>query len=328
MPDSGIDRIRATRETDRPDVVRLLHATWRAAFAPHLPPSSSDAYVARRIAENYVAERWAELAVAERGGRVVGMVYLEGNLVAALHVEPASWGRGVGRRLLAWAERRAFDGGERVLRLQVEDFNARAVELYQRAGWTELVRRPDTELGSGGKSITMGKVLDTEGLRLRPYDETDRAGCLALFDGNVPEFFAPRERDDFVEFLDDLHGPYLVGADTDGRLVACGGLQADDEDATVAVLCWGMVDRTRHGSGFGRELLAARLDLIAAADFEQVTIETTPMSRGFFERVGFRALRTEPDGFAPGYDLVEMALVLAERMADDRPGDAQTVRTG
>ncbi len=49
-----------------------------------------------------------------------------------------------------------------------------------------------------------------------------------------------------------------------GAIVACGGYAAEEEDPTIAVLCWGMIRRDLHRCGFGRELLAERLRRIAA----------------------------------------------------------------
>jgi hypothetical protein len=50
-------------------------------------------------------------------------------------------------------------------------------------------------------------------MRVRDYSIADRGACLAVFDGNVPEFFIPPERADFAAFLDALPGPYLVVED-------------------------------------------------------------------------------------------------------------------
>ena len=35
----------------------------------------------------------------------------------------------------------------------------------------------------------------------RPYVATDLTACLAVFDGNVPDFFAPAEREEFRAYL-------------------------------------------------------------------------------------------------------------------------------
>lgn len=102
--------------------------------------------------------------------------------------------------------------------------------------------------------------------------------------------------------------------DETGATVACGGYAADKEEPAVVVLCWGMVRHDLHGSGIGRQLLAKRLRRIASeSQFCLVRIETMQYSRGFFERSGFAVERAVPDGFAPGFDLVEMELDLSKQ---------------
>jgi N-acetylglutamate synthase-like GNAT family acetyltransferase len=146
-------------------------------------------------------------------------------------------------------------------------------------------------------------------LRLRPYLPADRPTCIALFESNVPEYFGAHEQADFLECIDEDIGPYFVLEDAEGQALGCGGYAAHPDWPATAALTWGMIRRDLHGRSLGTHLLAGRLDRIRMdGRFDKVRIETTPMSRGFFERFGFAALRTEPDGFGQGYDLVEMLL--------------------
>lgn len=148
--------------------------------------------------------------------------------------------------------------------------------------------------------------------QLRAYREGDRKACLALFDGNVPDYFAAEERQDYVSFLKALPGPYFVMEDERGEAVACGGYAAAQQKREIAVLCWGMVRRDLHRHGAGTRLLVERLRRIAAEpSFSVVLIETSQHSRGFFERFGFIAKQVIPNGFAPGIDRVEMELDLS-----------------
>ncbi|MBP2542233.1 hypothetical protein [Agrobacterium tumefaciens] len=65
---------------------------------------------------------------------------------------------------------------------------------------------------------------------------------MAIFDGNVPRFFASEERVEFAKFLDEVGTsmcPYLV-LTLDGRIVACGGLSIGPEPATVSHF-WRMI---------------------------------------------------------------------------------------
>lgn len=142
----------------------------------------------------------------------------------------------------------------------------------------------------------------------RAYAPADRAACLDLFDGNTPAFFADVERDVFATFLDHEDKVYFV-IENGGRIVACGGYEPDHADPTLACFCWGMVARDMQRKGFGERLARERLARISAdPGYQGVILDTTPMSRGFFERLGFVMVKVTPDGYAPGYDRIDMRL--------------------
>ena len=144
------------------------------------------------------------------------------------------------------------------------------------------------------------------GTTVRPYRDTDRAACLAVFDSNVPDDFRAEERAEFAAFLDDLPGPYLVLVDGEERVAACGGW-ALETDGESAAMCWGMVRRDRQGEGWGRRLLEERVRRAGSQPgVRRLILTTSQRTRGFFERLGFRVRDVVPDGIAPGLDRVEM----------------------
>lgn len=142
----------------------------------------------------------------------------------------------------------------------------------------------------------------------RPYRSSDRDACLRLFDGNTPPFFAPSERSDFIRFLERRGADYQVVIAC-SVVVACGGYLVA-EDGVTAGLCWGMVERGRHGRGLGRALLKARLEAIRAARLRRVILDTSQHTAGFYARYGFQAVATIKDGYGPGLDRVDMTLDL------------------
>ena len=159
--------------------------------------------------------------------------------------------------------------------------------------------------------------LTTPAMLFREYSPADRDACLALFDGNVPRYFAPHERDGFAGFLDALPGPYFV-VEEDGAVVACGGYAFEPGSGEVA-LCWGIVDARRQREGIGTLLTAERLRLAAAdssprsgrggaAEGSGAVIRTSQHTAEFYARLGFTVTRVEADGHAPGIDFVEMRL--------------------
>ncbi|MND93430.1 acetyltransferase [compost metagenome] len=148
-------------------------------------------------------------------------------------------------------------------------------------------------------------------VRSRAYCIEDRLACLAVFDSNVPHFFALQERPDYIEFLasEVLERPYLVVQDGK-EIIGCGGLKVIAEKKT-AFLSWGMVASKYHGKGVGRFLAEARLDLAKTIpEVEAVTLNTSQHTRRFYEKFGFVSTSVTPDGYAPGLDRWDMILKL------------------
>jgi ribosomal protein S18 acetylase RimI-like enzyme len=76
-----------------------------------------------------------------------------------LAVLPEWRGRGVGRALLAAAEDRARQRGCCKLTLEVQDSNRRALQLYERFGFSDFV------IGDSGPTRFLAKLLDLPGGR-------------------------------------------------------------------------------------------------------------------------------------------------------------------
>jgi ribosomal protein S18 acetylase RimI-like enzyme len=146
--------------------------------------------------------------------------------------------------------------------------------------------------------------------RLRGFTPDDLPDCLRIFDSNIPRYFRVEERPDYVAFLDELSGPYFVLVGTSGAVVGCGGYAlADGSD--VADLCWGMVARASHGRGAGQALAQLRIDRVRTdGRVRAIALETSQLTSPFYERLGFRTLGVERDGYAPGLDRVSMRLEL------------------
>lgn len=94
--------------------------------------------------------------------------------------------------------------------------------------------------------------------------------------------------------------------DAAGFVVGCGGVLQDRENPNLAILRWGMVSQERHGEGFGRQLLMARLRrmLEVMPDVQEVILFTSGEVAGFYRHLGFVELGTEPDHYGPGLNQV------------------------
>lgn len=86
-----------------------------------------------------------EVFVRGSGDRLAGVLVLRAApdhlLVVNVAVDPDFQGRGHGRALLAFAERRAAELGLPELRLHTNAAMTENIELYRRLGWTEHDRR-------------------------------------------------------------------------------------------------------------------------------------------------------------------------------------------
>ncbi|TRW95234.1 GNAT family N-acetyltransferase [Paracoccus sp. M683] len=147
----------------------------------------------------------------------------------------------------------------------------------------------------------------------RSYDPADLAACLAIFDSNLPVFFAAEERDEFRAFLGSANAvdqrPYLVLVRR-GVVIACGGLFVETAKRRAA-LAWGMVDRSLHRQGLGKRLMLARLaQARTIPNIAVLTLQISQHSGGFYQRFGFAVTRITADGFGPGLDRWDMALPL------------------
>jgi GNAT superfamily N-acetyltransferase len=146
----------------------------------------------------------------------------------------------------------------------------------------------------------------TTGLEFTGVASDQRAACLALFDENCPDFFAPNERADYEAFLDGGQEGYRVGL-RDGRIIAAFGVLKTAVDGRCR-LSWIMVARHAQGGGVGRVIMADVLRQAAAFGAQWVDIAASHKSATFFARFGARVLGHVPDGWGPGMHRVDMEL--------------------
>ncbi|MFI0848573.1 GNAT family N-acetyltransferase [Mesorhizobium sp. IMUNJ 23232] len=127
--------------------------------------------ISRRSWRSFLARPSAVILIAEDGGHVAGccvILFRAGSDVARLYSIAASPGRsGVGRALLAEAERTSARRGAKIMRLEVRDDNLRAISLYEKSGYISFGRKPDY-YADGATALRFEKPLAAEGARGSP----------------------------------------------------------------------------------------------------------------------------------------------------------------
>jgi len=145
----------------------------------------------------------------------------------------------------------------------------------------------------------------TPKVSFRQYTQNDRASCLAIFDANCPEFFAPNERNDYEQYLRMPAASYEV-CDLEGRVVASFGLDGTNDGAQR--LTWIMLNPTLQGTGIGSEIMNRVISKSQEQKSTLIKIAASQKSAPFFARFGAETISFTKDGWGPGMDRVDMEI--------------------
>jgi GNAT superfamily N-acetyltransferase len=124
-------------------------------------------------------------------------------------------------------------------------------------------------------------------MEIRAYrEDTDREGCLAVWDSNVPEFLDAERRGKFAEFLRDPAAVCFV-MEHDGAIIGAGGYAKTGQDSIR--LRFGTIRRDLQRQGLGRFLLLYRLKAIGSlAGVVFVEAEVPEALVRFYEKNGLK----------------------------------------
>jgi GNAT superfamily N-acetyltransferase len=156
-------------------------------------------------------------------------------------------------------------------------------------------------MNTGRNAITHGPEP-----RFRAFTAADTAACLALFDANYPEYFAPNERADYCAFLDAMPDGYEV-CELDGAIVGAYGVHAIDDDN--AALHWILLAPAAQGHGLGAAIMSRAMRAIEQRGHRTLHISASHKSAPFFARFGAIEDARIVDGWGLGMHRVEMRIV-------------------
>jgi ribosomal protein S18 acetylase RimI-like enzyme len=130
--------IRLGEATDLPDVSRIVAAAYNKYTAKIGKPPAP-------MLDDYAAHvRNGTIWVAETAGTVAGLIVLlpetDHLLLDNIAVDPQRQGRGIGRGLMAFAEREATRRSYPILRLYTHVTMTENIALYNALGWQERGR--------------------------------------------------------------------------------------------------------------------------------------------------------------------------------------------
>jgi ribosomal-protein-alanine N-acetyltransferase len=116
----------------------------------------SEQEVETLMTDRHVIAHRAMIGSAKTGSNMAGFILsrlVEDEAeILSVAVANARRGRGLARNLLSLHMRRLAGLGARAIFLEVDEHNAPAIRLYDRAGFHEISRRPNYYPGPGGKA--------------------------------------------------------------------------------------------------------------------------------------------------------------------------------
>lgn len=149
-------------------------------------------------------------------------------------------------------------------------------------------------------------------MKIRRYHQKDIPELITLLRSNTPQFFAPSEENDFVEYLKNDSKNYFV-VEADNKIIGSGGFNHGIDGGSTTRISWDMVHPKHQGMGVGTALTRFRIDEIKKnPGVNQIVVRTTQFGFRFYEKVGFQLEQVEKDFWAQGFDLYQMSFELKE----------------
>ena len=144
---------------------------------------------------------------------------------------------------------------------------------------------------------------------IRPYSLLDLDKVISIFRGNTPKFFSTEEEIELKHYLKEEIEDYFV-FEQDGVIVGCGGINYDN-NFTIGVISWDIIDINHHGMGIGGTLLKHRLSILKnKKEIKKIIVRTSQIVFSFYEKAGFKLKKTQKDYWAEGFDLYHMEIEL------------------
>lgn len=142
-----------------------------------------------------------------------------------------------------------------------------------------------------------------------PFHEEHISDLLQIFDSNMPKYFDPSERNQYIQFFESLYqGEYYVYHEDDTYLGAGGFCTQNPGEARIV---WVMVDSKSHGRGVGKALMQFFEQRIRdRKEYSKISLQTSQLTDKFYEKLGYKTLYTKKDHWGEGLDLVYMEMEL------------------
>ena len=146
---------------------------------------------------------------------------------------------------------------------------------------------------------------------IRHYSTEDTDKLIALLDQNIPMYFDPSEKVDYINYLKNEIEDYFV-FEVNNEVIGCGGINYDIENKKARI-AWDIIHPNNHGRGIGKQLVNHRIELIKAnRNIDSIIVRTSQLAFKFYQKLGFQIDSITNDYWAKGFDLYLMSLNINE----------------
>lgn len=142
---------------------------------------------------------------------------------------------------------------------------------------------------------------------IRPYISEDKKELVEVLTLNVPKYFDPKEIQDFKKYLEVHESTYFTVTSGNKIIggVGCNYLKKN----SVGEITWIFFHPKFAGKGFGNKAVTHCLSILKSnSEIQKVTVRTSQLAYGFFEKFGFDTTKIEKDYWGIGLDLYQMEL--------------------
>jgi N-acetylglutamate synthase-like GNAT family acetyltransferase len=145
-------------------------------------------------------------------------------------------------------------------------------------------------------------------MTIRNYTPADNESIIELLRLNTPQYFAPEEEKDLLDYFENHIDRYFV-AEEGEMIIGCGGTNVFPNDKS-ACLSWDIIHPEYQGKGIGSTLTKFRIERIKEIDgIEILFVRTTQHVYKFYEKMGFELKEVVKDYWAEGFDMYRMELI-------------------
>ena len=152
--------------------------------------------------------------------------------------------------------------------------------------------------------------MNNNQLEFKDYSMESYNDCIELFDLNCPEFFAPIEKNDYIEFLNQTKEGYVT-IHHDSILIGAYGVHKTSSES--ASQSWTLIHPKYQNQGIGRLIMERVFSYLESNQLDNLFLSTSQQTEVFFLKFGAIRIDYIENGWDEGLHRIEMKIERAIR---------------